>query len=114
MLFPLNPKTLRWFGIQGIAAGLIVVSLATGCGPRDSAADDAESPDLSPDVQSTLAELTHELRRTMMHERLSGSFDEFAAANPELQIPPSPEGKKYAISKQWKVVLVDQKATGRP
>ena len=59
------------------------------------------------DLNATLAELTRELRRTMIGRRLSGSFEEFVAIR-NLKVPPPPPGKKYAISKQWRVVLVDQ------
>ena len=54
-----------------------------------------------------LGELTRELRRTMIGRRLSGSFDEFVAIS-NVKVPPPPAGKKYAISKQWKVILVDR------
>jgi hypothetical protein len=60
------------------------------------------------DVQATLTRLTRELHRAMAGRRLSGSWDEFVAVR-NLQVPPPPAGKRYAISKQWKVVLVDTK-----
>ncbi len=59
------------------------------------------------DINATLAELTRELHRTMIGRKLSGSFEEFVAVR-NLKVPPPPPGKKYAISKQWRVVLVDQ------
>jgi hypothetical protein len=40
-------------------------------------------------------------------QRLPRNFEEFAADNPN-QIPPPPAGKKYAISSNWRVVLVDR------
>jgi len=58
-------------------------------------------------IEATLAQLTRELHRTMIGRRLSGSFEEFVAVR-NLQVPPPPAGKKYAISKQWRVVLVDK------
>ena len=60
------------------------------------------------DIDALLAELTRELRRTMIGRKLSGSFEEFVAIR-NLQVPPPPPGKKYAINKQWRVVLVDAK-----
>lgn len=84
--------------------------LMAGCG-RQSPVETADSADLSPDVQATLHLLNHELRRTMLHQHLSGSFAEFVAARPDLQIPPPPPGKKYAINKRWKIVLVDNAPT---
>jgi len=58
-------------------------------------------------VDDTLTQLTRELHRTMIGRKLSGSFEEFVAIR-NLQVPPPPPGKKYAISKQWRVILVDQ------
>ena len=58
-------------------------------------------------VEATLAQLTRELHRTMIGRKLSGSFEEFVAVR-NLTVPPPPPGKKYAISKQWKVVLEDR------
>ena len=58
-------------------------------------------------MEATLAQLTRELHRTMIGRRLSGSFEEFVQIR-NLQVPPPPAGKKYAISKQWRVVLVDK------
>ena len=88
-----------------LAVGL---SLATGCkqhGAPDASAD--QSSDVSPEVDATLVNLTRELRRTMPGHKLSGSFEEFAAIRSDLTVPPPPPGKKYAINKKWKVVLVD-------
>jgi hypothetical protein len=59
------------------------------------------------DVQATLAQLTRELHRTMVGRRLSGSFDEFVAIR-NLSVPPPPAGKKYIITKQWRVDLADK------
>lgn len=87
------------------SVGLALTVLAAGCGHRQEVETDAAS--LSPEIQSNLQMLDHELRRTMLHHHLTGSFAEFAAARPDLQIPPPPTGKKYAIDKRWKVVLVD-------
>ena len=89
-----------------VMAGL---SLSAGCkqhGPVKAAAD--QSANVSPEESATLAQLTRELRRTMIRQRLSGSFEEFAAVRSDLTIPPPPPGKKYAISKKWKVVVVDR------
>src|SRR5262245_2694396 len=58
-------------------------------------------------IEATLADLTRELHKTMIGRRLSGSFEEFVAIS-KVNPPPPPAGKKYAISKQWKVILVNQ------
>jgi hypothetical protein len=66
------------------------------------------APPENGNVDATLAELTRELRKTMIRRRLSGSFEEFVAVR-NLTVPAPPAGKKYAISKQWRVILVDAK-----
>ena len=58
------------------------------------------------DINATLAQLTRELRRTMVGRRLNRNFDEFIALR-NLQVPMPPPGKEYGISAQWKVVLVN-------
>ena len=79
--------------------------LLLGCGRHQDV--ETSSAPLSPEVEATLGQLNQELRRSMLHHHLTGRFDEFAALRPDLQIPPPPAGKKYAISKNWKVILVD-------
>jgi len=77
-----------------------------GGAPAPVAGDPPMAIDTS-SIDATLADLTRSLRRTMIGRRLSGSFDEFVAIS-KVTPPPPPPGKKYAISKQWKVILVDQ------
>lgn len=55
-------------------------------------------------TNEVLAQLTRELHRAMIGRKLSGSFEEFVAIS-HVQVPPPPPGKKYAISKKWRVVL---------
>jgi hypothetical protein len=89
-----------------LAAGLI---LFPGCKPRGHVEVTAEqNGSVSPEVAATLSQLTRELRRTMMQRKLSGSFEEFAAARSDLTIPPPPAGKKHAIDKKWKVIVVNR------
>ena len=57
-------------------------------------------------TDAVLVQLTRQLHRTMIGRKLSGSFEEFVAIS-HVQVPPPPPGKKYAISKQWHVVLVN-------
>jgi hypothetical protein len=82
-------------------------------GPPEAAPRPASPVNLPPapggDVNATLAQLTRELHRSMIGaKKLPASFEEFAA-NRNLNVPPPPAGKKYAISKQWRVELVDAK-----
>jgi hypothetical protein len=105
-----------------------LMCLVAGCGKKDASADADSSPAaqqstapgpaptpavptaIQPadngDINATLAQLTRELHRTMIGRRLNRNFDEFVALR-NLQVPPPPQGKKYAISQQWKVVLVN-------
>jgi hypothetical protein len=65
------------------------------------------APPANGDVDATLAQLTRELHRSMIGaKKLPASFEEFAASR-RLDVPPPPAGKKYAISKQWRVVLTE-------
>jgi len=41
-------------------------------------------------------------------KKLPANFEEFAKGR-NLNVPPPPAGKKYAISKQWRVELVNAK-----
>jgi hypothetical protein len=57
------------------------------------------------DTQTILNELGRELRRWVRrNQRLPASFEEFVASA-QLQPPPPPQGKKYAIGPQMTVVL---------
>lgn len=111
-----------------VLPAMILVFFTTSCGkksvPDESASSSANQPNTAPapaptpsepvtikpadngDINATLAQLTHELRRTMVGRRLNRNFDEFVALR-NLQVPPPPPGKKYAISQQWKVILVN-------
>ena len=77
-----------------------VLLLATGCKRNSDAAVD-------PQMADTLSGLTRELHHTMVGRKLNRNFDEFVALR-HLEVPPPPTGKKYAISENWKVILVDQ------
>ncbi len=79
----------------------------TAPGPAPTPAEPvAIQPAENGNIDATLAQLTKELRRTMVGRRLNRNFDEFVALR-HLQVPPPPPGKKYAISQQWKVILVN-------
>jgi hypothetical protein len=107
----MNTRKSRWTVTQfrGISQWLLMVCLvavmAAGCSKNTVAAEERTASE-DPAVQATLNHLTHELRRTMVGNKLSGNFDEFVALR-HLDVPPPPAGKKYAINNKWKVVLVN-------
>ena len=66
-----------------------------------------EKPD---NMDAVLNQLTHELRRGMISHHYTGTFDDFVKAT-NVKPPPPPAGKKYAISRSWKIVLIDANST---
>ncbi|HEX3800401.1 MAG TPA: hypothetical protein VH413_17035 [Verrucomicrobiae bacterium] len=102
----MNPFTqtsarCRW----PLLAVLFLAASLVACSKHAEALGESTSSD--PEVNAHLAQLTHELRHAMVGQKLNRDFDEFAALR-HLTVPPPPEGKKYAISEKWKVVLVDK------
>jgi hypothetical protein len=89
----------------------VALVVVVGCQKNEQvvvAADEGIVP-TDPQVVENLANLSGTLRRTMHQHRLTGKFDEFVAAA-NVEAPPPPPGQKYAISKKWKVILVDASA----
>jgi hypothetical protein len=95
-----NPVRLALFSI-------LLLPWLTACHKDTKAAENGITP-TDPQVAANLADLSHQLRRALPHYRLTGSFDEFATTA-HITVPPPPAGQKYAINKQWKVILVDAK-----
>lgn len=59
-------------------------------------------------LDATLAQLTREVRKWIVrHQRPPKSFEEFAASA-AVQIPPAPAGKKFALGKQMRVIVVNR------
>ncbi len=90
---------------NGFFLGMFLAALlmATGC-KRNSQGDGAAT---DPQMAETLSRLTKDLHHTMVGRKLNRNFDEFVALS-HVEVPPPPNGKKYAISENWKVILVDQ------
>ncbi len=58
-------------------------------------------------ADANLAELTRELRRWIVATREKpASFDDFAT-KAKIKVPPAPAGKKYALSSEMRVILVN-------
>jgi hypothetical protein len=110
-----HSKIRDWMMARGVALAMLLalgtaLTPSIGCKPHVATnpnliPDQAE--DVTPEETATLTELTHQVRRTMSKQRLSGTFEDFAAVRSDLTIPPPPDGKKYAITSSWKVILVD-------
>jgi hypothetical protein len=114
---------------QVLRASAIILSLflLTGCGKKEASnpapavteQNTAPGPAPAPaqptvvpapddgNMDALLAQLTRELHRTMIGRRINRNFEEFVALR-NLQVPPPPAGKKYAINERWKVILVDK------
>jgi hypothetical protein len=96
--------------------GSSLLGLAAGCGKQSDPAPVSGSmatQGASPEAASTygdeaLAELTREVRRWIVAtKKRPTSFEDFAA-NAKITVPPPPPGKKYELSKEMRVVLVDR------
>lgn len=60
------------------------------------------------DLDAELALMTRELRKWIVrNQRPPKSFEEFVASA-SFQVPPAPAGKKFALSKQMRVVVVNR------
>jgi len=97
-----------------VLIGLLL--LMVGCNKK------AESPAItpglatqgsSPEAASTyadadLTQLTRDLRRWIaQNKQLPANFEEFVAAA-KVTVPAAPAGKKFALSKEMRVILVDR------
>ncbi|MGC3959228.1 MAG: hypothetical protein QM813_15185 [Verrucomicrobiota bacterium] len=91
--------------------------LAAGCGKGPETPTKVQgsmvTQGTSPEATSTyadanLAELTRELRRWIVATREKPtSFEDFAA-KAKIKVPSAPAGKKYALSSEMRVILVNQ------
>lgn len=90
--------------------------LVAGCGKEPEAPAKGQAmvtQGASPEATSTyadahLAELTRELRRWIVATREKpASFEDFAA-KAKIKVPPAPAGKKYALSSEMRVILVNR------
>jgi hypothetical protein len=65
----------------------------------------------TPEMDATLVMLSNELRTTMRKaypKVLTRNFEEFAAMRSDLKIADPPPGTRYAISENWRVILVQR------
>jgi len=60
------------------------------------------------DINATLTQMTRELRRWIVrNQRKPGSYEEFAGSA-NLEAPAPPPGKKYALSRDMKIILINR------
>ena len=90
------------------------VDAETNVAPSVTQAETASDASAPPAVipvangEPDLGALSHSvLRWAVAHQRRPASFEEFAA-DPGVQIPPAPPGKKYKMERTMHVVLVNQ------
>jgi hypothetical protein len=99
---------------QGLLLGLLL--LAWGCDQKSESS--APAPGLATqgiapaptgtEADAQLEELTRELRRWIVRtKQRPGTFEEFITSA-RLTAPSPPPGKKYVISREMRVVLVDR------
>lgn len=91
--------------------------LAAGCGKAPEAPAKGQgtmvTQGTSPEATSTyadanLAELTREVRRWIVATRQRpANFEDFAS-KAKINVPPAPAGKKYALSSEMRVILVNR------
>src|SRR6187551_841366 len=91
--------------------------LASGCSKEPPApapgsgtmiTQDASTEATSTYADANLAELTRELRRWVVTTREKpASFEDFAT-KAKIKVPPAPAGKKYALSSEMRVILVNR------
>jgi hypothetical protein len=90
---------------------ILAVLLTVGCQKKSQsvlAMEEGITPS-DPQVATNLENLTGLLRHSMHQHHMTGKFDDFVAAT-QVEVPPPPTGEKYAISKTWKVILVQANA----
>jgi len=105
----MSPKCVfLWLGLMNVALLILV-----GCGKQPEATvPQGMATQGAPFVVDTnsgvdLAELNREVKRWMAaNQKVPSSFEDFAVQS-KVTIPPAPAGKKYVLSKEMRVVLVD-------
>lgn len=94
----------------------LLLGLTAGCGkapqsntPATGLATQGASPEASSTyADANLAELTRSLRRWIVaNKEKPANFDDFAT-KAKITVPTPPAGKKYALSSEMRVVLVDR------
>ena len=111
-----NAGLLPWLArIMGGGLALGMLLAVAGCGKEDKPA--SVTPATQPtniaaapvaDPGPDLGQITRDLRRWILrNQRPPKNFEDFASSA-NVQIPPPPPGKKYAIDKQMHVILVNR------
>ncbi len=96
-----------------MAGGMLWI---TSCGKHEAdvptsglATQGASAEAASTYADANLAELTREVRRWIIAtKKRPGSFEE-VMADAQIAVPPPPPGKKYVLSREMRVILVNEK-----
>jgi len=100
--------------VAPVGAGLLL--LITGCGQNpETAAPKAGMATQGSSIEAAttyadadLAELTRQLRRWIVQtKQRPASFEDFVA-KAKITVPAAPAGKKFALSQEMRIVLVDK------
>lgn len=101
--------------IDIVVAGVLMGMIA-GCSkpaepttaPQGMATQGSSAEAASTYADPNLTELTRQLRRWIVAtKKRPTSFEDFAASA-KITVPPAPAGKKYELSKEMRVTLVDR------
>lgn len=104
-----------WRQLREVLLAVLLLAMM-GCGSQSeppSAPSGMATQGSSAEATATyadpqLAELTRELRRWIVKSKQRpASFEEFAAAA-QIQVPTPPPGKRFALSPEMRVILVDR------
>jgi hypothetical protein len=121
----MNGITIHWLTLA--AAAVVVSSCSKKAETPDTSPPEAYAPVAQPipatsnsnslplltlppaeDIDAVLAQLTREVRKWIVrHQRPPQNFEEFAASAP-VQIPAAPVGKRFALNKQMRVIVVNR------
>lgn len=103
---PAWPRSLALIALlllAGCEKKAVNATIAPGLATQGSTPEAANSY-----ADADLAQLTRELRRWIIKtKQRPASFEAFVAAA-KIAVPPAPAGKRFALSKEMRIILVDQ------
>jgi hypothetical protein len=102
------PQILRFVMVTGLA---LLLGACSKSEPTTSGgmATQGPPPPAAPTYEGVdLAQMTRDLKRWVVSTKeRPASFEDYVAKS-KATVPPAPAGKKYAISKELRIILVDR------